>query len=204
LETSCSRKSSATSGAHIHPLSDTLREIAAALARSGIRNAIGGSLACSARNIPRATLDVDLVAAFAPHQVEAFVQALGKDWYAKLDEVRNSIAAGRSFNVIHVRNALKVDVFPAREPFHRAQLERATELPLGEGRIPCVVTTAEDILLARLQWYRDGGEVSDRQWNDIGGLIATNAEMDWEYVNLWATRLGVTSLLTRARADAER
>jgi hypothetical protein len=186
------------------PLSNTLREITSALNRVGIRYAIGGSLASSARSIWRTTLDVDLVAAIAPSQAEAFVQSLGKDWYADVDEVRNSIAAGRSFNVIHMRNVQKVDVFPAREPFHRSQLDRATVLPLGDDRIPCVVTTAEDILLAKLRWYRDGGEVSDRQWNDIGGLIANNPNLDAEYVNSWAARLGVTSLLARARADAER
>ena len=103
-----------------------------------------------------------------------------------------------------MRNAQKVDVFPAREPFHRTQLDRATVIPLGESRIPCAVTTAEDILLAKLSWYRDDGEVSDRQWSDIGGLIATNDEMDWEYVNMWAARLGVAALLERARVDAER
>ena len=184
------------------PLSGTLREIAAALDRVGIRYAIGGSLASSARSIWRTTMDVDLVAAIAPTQAVRFVQLLGKDWYADVDQVRDSIAAGRSFNVIHMRNVLKVDVFPAREAFHRAQLERATVLPLGEGRIPCVVTTAEDILLAKLQWYRDGGEVSDRQWNDIGGLIATNPTMDWEYVDSWAERLGIAALLARARAEA--
>jgi hypothetical protein len=191
------------SGARMDPLSDTLREITAALNRVGIRYAIGGSIASSARSVWRTTMDVDLVAAIAPAQVEAFVQSLGKDWYADVDEVRKSIAAGRSFNVIHIKNAQKVDVFPAHGPFHHAQLDRATVLPLGEGRIPCVVTTAEDILLAKLQWYRDGGEVSERQWNDIGGLIAINDAMDWEYVNSWAARLGVTALLERARADAE-
>jgi hypothetical protein len=186
------------------PLSDTLREITAALNRAGIRYAIGGSLAASARSIWRTTLDVDIVAAIAPAQAEAFVQSLGKDWYADVDEVRHSIAAGRSFNVIQMRNVLKVDVFPARDLFHRTQLDHATVLPLGDGRIPCVVTTAEDILLAKLQWYRDGGEVSDRQWNDIGGILATNPDLDWEYVNSWAAHLGVTSLLERARTDAGR
>ena len=185
------------------PLSGTLREIAAALDRVGIRYAIGGSLASSARSVWRTTLDVDLVADIAPAQAEAFVHSLGEDWYADLDEVRRSIAAGRSFNVIHMKHVLKVDVFPAHEAFHRAQLERATVLPLGEDQIPCVVTTAEDILLAKLQWYRDGGEVSDRQWSDIGGLIAINTAMDWEYVNSWAARLGVTALLERARAEVE-
>jgi hypothetical protein len=186
------------------PLSDTLKEITAALNRVGIRYAIGGSLASSARSIWRTTMDVDLIAAISPAQTEAFVKSLGKDWYADMDEVRASIAAGRSFNVIHMRNVQKVDVFPAREPFHRTQLDRATMLPLGEGRIPCVVTTAEDILLAKLRWYADGGQVSERQWNDIGGLIATNAAMDWEYVTEWAARLSVASLLERARADEEK
>jgi hypothetical protein len=186
------------------PLSDTLREITAALNRVGIRYAIGGSIASSAHSIWRTTLDVDIVAAIAPAQAEAFVQSLGKDWYADLDEVRNSIGAGRSFNVIHMRNVQKVDVFPAREAFHRTQLDRATVLQLGEGRIPCVVTTAEDILLAKLRWYREGGEVSDRQWSDIGGILAQNPNLDWEYVNSWAARLHVTDLLDRARADAER
>jgi hypothetical protein len=185
------------------PLSDTLREITAALNRVGVRYAIGGSLASSARSIWRTTLDVDVVAAIAPAQAEVFVQALGKGWYADVDEVRASIAAGRSFNVIHMGNALKVDVFPAREPFHRTQLDRATVLPLGDERIPCVVTTAEDILLAKLRWYADGGKVSERQWNDITDIITTNAEMDWDYVNLWAARLQVTDLLVRARADAQ-
>ena len=186
------------------PLSDTLNAITTALNQVGIRYAIGGSLASSARSIWRTTMDVDLVAAIAPAQTEAFVTALGKAWYADVEEMRRSIAAGRSFNVIHIKNVQKVDVFPAHEMFHRTQLDRATIVSLGEGRIPCVVTTAEDILLAKLQWYRDGGEVSDRQWSDIGGLLATNPEMDWEYVNSWAARLDVVQLLARARAEVER
>ena len=185
------------------PLSDTLKQVTAALEGLGIRYAIGGSLASSARSVWRSTLDVDLVAAMLPTQAEDFVRLLGKDWYADLDTVRQAIAAGRAFNVIHMRNVLKVDVFPAREAFHRTQLDRATVLPLGEAQIPCVVTTTEDILLAKLRWYADGGEVSDRQWNDIVGLLTTNPAMDADYVKLWASRLGVTGLLERAQADAQ-
>jgi hypothetical protein len=56
--------------------------------------------------------------------------------------------------------------------------------------------------LAKLRWYADGGEVSDRQWNDIIGLITTNPDLDAEYVMQWASQLGVTRLLERAHADA--
>jgi len=62
------------------PLSDTLKEVTEALDGLGIRYAIGGSLASSARSVWRSTMDVDLVAAMLPAQAEAFVRALGADW----------------------------------------------------------------------------------------------------------------------------
>jgi hypothetical protein len=97
-----------------------------------------------------------------------------------------------------------VDIFPATEGFHEKQLDRATVMHLGLDEVPCSVATAEDILLAKLRWYRDGGEVSDRQWNDITGLIATNAALDFDYTRTWAARLRVEDLLDQAIADVER
>lgn len=124
------------------PLSATLREITGVLNRIGIRYAIGGSIASSARSVWRSTADVDWIAAILPTQAEAFVNALGKDWYADLDDIRKSLAAGRAFNVIQTKNAQKVDVFPAREAFHSSQIERAAILPLTEEQVSCMVTTA--------------------------------------------------------------
>jgi hypothetical protein len=186
------------------PFSQTLSQITAAFDRLKIRYAIGGSVASSARSVWRSTQDVDLIAAIHPALVDGLVRALGTDWYADADEIRRSLQAGRAFNVIQISTSTKVDVFPAAEDFHQSQLDRATMVPLRMGKVPCVVTTAEDILLAKLRWYRDGGEVSERQWNDIGSVIAINPNLDWEYVNLWAARLGVTSLLERARAEVEK
>ena len=193
-----------TSGVNMDPLSGTLREITAALNRLGIRYAIGGSIASSARSIWRTTLDVDVVAAIAPSQAEMLAQSLGKDWYVPVDEARRSIEAGRSFNVIHMRNALKVDIFPAHEMFHHTQLSRATVLWLADEGVPCAVTTAEDILLAKLRWYADGGQTSDRQWSDITGILVQNPNLDWAYVDSWAAHLHVVDLLERARADSAR
>ena len=185
------------------PLSQVLAEITEALDRLGIRYAIGGSVASSARGVWRSTLDVDLVAEIRHSQAGDLVAALGTTWYADPEVIRTAIQAGRSFNVIHTLLAYKVDIFPATKEFHLAQLDRATKLPLGAGRIPCMVTSAEDILLAKLCWYRDGGEVSERQWNDIVGLISTSPSLDVADLRLWAARLGVTWLLEKARADAQ-
>jgi len=42
----------------------------------------------------------------------------------------------RSFNVIYIRYAQKVDIFPATKEFHEAQLERATVIPLARWKNP--------------------------------------------------------------------
>jgi hypothetical protein len=185
------------------PLSETLAQITVALGRAGIRYAVGGSVASSARGVWRSTLDIDLIAAIRPDQAQGIAAALGSDWYADAEMIRDAIMAGRSFNVIQKRLAYKVDVFPATEEFHFAQLERATIVSLTVDKIPCAVATTEDILLAKLRWYNEGAEVSERQWSDIVGLIAANASLDVDYLRLWAERLRVAGLLEKAQAEAK-
>jgi hypothetical protein len=187
----------------MEPLSEVLAEITAALDHVGIRYAIGGSVASSTRGVWRTTLDVDVVAAIRPTQAKDLAAALGPGWYADSEMMRSAIEAGRSFNVIHMAHSTKVDIFPATDEFHIAQLSRATKVPLGAAQIPCDVTSAEDILLAKLSWYRDGGKVSERQWNDIVGIMTTSASLDRSYLRTWAARLRVTDLLEKAQSDAE-
>jgi hypothetical protein len=190
----------------MNPLAGTLKSLASALDRLGIAYVIGGSLASSVRGLVRMTYDIDVVAAIAAPQVERFAQQLGPDWYADPDQMRDAIAAGRAFNLIHISLGNKVDIFPATEDFHLCQLERATRVALAFLDDPAEypIATAEDILLAKLRWYRAGGEVSERQWADIMGILATSPAFDRAYTRSWAARLGVEDLLARALAEAER
>jgi hypothetical protein len=183
---------------------NTARAITEALAGIDVAYAIGGSVASAARGVGRTTFDVDIVARIATWQVDLLVSALGKDWYLDADTARQSILSGRCFNVIHMLSGDKFDIFPANEEFHASQLDRALMTPLEfEGEtVDCPVATAEDILLAKLQWYRDGGEVSERQWTDILGILAVNPDLDFGYVRSWAARLRVERLLGRAIEEA--
>ena len=180
--------------------SQILTDVTAAFEKAGIRYAIGGSVASGARGLWRTTQDVNILASIRPLQISSFAEALGKDWYADAEMMRSAILAGRAFNVIHMRLAYKVDVFPVTDEFHMQQLERASVIPVGEAKIPCVVT--EDILLFKLRWYRDGGSVSRHQFDDAVNLIGTNVSLDLAYLQHWAARLGVTDLLEKAQADA--
>jgi len=150
-------------------------------------------------------VDGDLVAAVRVKDADRVAAALGADWYADSVQMASAVSAGRSFNVIHQPSFLKFDIFPVMEEFHHVQLERATEAEvnfLGES-VLCPVATAEDILLAKLRWYREGGEVSERQWTDIHGILAINPELDFDYVNGWAARLRVADLLARALRERD-
>ncbi|HTS62753.1 MAG TPA: hypothetical protein VMH28_12065 [Candidatus Acidoferrales bacterium] len=186
------------------PFAQALKELTAALESLGVRYAVGGSLASSTHGLFRATEDGDLIADVHPFHLPKLAAALGSGWYADVPLMETALRAGRAFNLIHMGTALKFDVFPASTEFHTAQLDRAQLRRLRlEGAVPCRVTTAEDILLAKLRWYCDGGEISDRQWNDIVGLISANQTLDHDYLQRWAQRLGVTRLLEKAQADAQ-
>lgn len=184
------------------PLVRTLNELAAVLGRLRIPYLIGGSLASGVHGIGRTTFDVDLVARVSIKQVEQLAASLGKDWYVDIETARTGIPAGRSFNIIHTKSGDKFDIFPANSGFHMSQLERAvrTAVEFAGEAAEYPVATAEDILLAKLQWFQSGGEVSERQWNDILGIISHSRVLDREYMDYWATVLGVAALLSRALA----
>jgi len=51
----------------------------------------------------------------------------------------------------------------------------------------------------KLDWYRKGGGVSDRQWCDLLGVLKVQAgALDRAYLIRWAGELGVADLLRRA------
>ena len=171
----------------------------------GVVYALGGSLASSVHGVPRSTNDSDIVADIRVEHVDALVQALTSTFYIDGDAIRDAIQHRGSFNVIHLASMFKVDVFlPRKRAFDTVQLSRRVfEVVDESSNISMYVTSAEDNVLAKLEWYRLGNEVSDRQWNDILGVLKVPAsDIDKDYLCHWAARLGLSDLLTRAFDDA--
>ena len=84
----------------------------------------------------------------------------------------DAIKRPSSFNVIHLETMLKVDVYiPRSRLFDQEELPRVQQEVLLEGTRPLNVASPEGTILNKLEWYRMGGEVSDRQWNDILGVL---------------------------------
>jgi len=184
---------------------DALKRLVEVLDRLAIPYMVGGSVASSIHGIARPTMDVDLVAALPPSQVDRFAAELRGDFYADPQMIRAALAEGRPFNLIHYASAFKFDIFPVLpDPYHQLQLQRrvmAEATQFGEVAIRCAVATAEDTVLAKLEWYRAGGETSERQWNDLRGMVRVRGPLlDLEYLRQWAPQLGVEDLLERLLA----
>lgn len=158
-------------------------------------------MASSIHGVPRATHDVDILADVQVSDAERLVTEVGHEFMVDVDYVKNCITHRRPFNLIHIKSAYKVDIFPHKgDLFTSAQLDRGVRSIIGQSPDESAyVATPEDIILAKLKWYTEGGMVSDRQWNDICGVITVQDErLDTEYLRKWASALGVSELLERA------
>ena len=170
----------------------------------GVLYHIGGSVASSIYGILRATIDADLIADLRLEHVRPLVTQLQTDYYIDEDMIRDAIRRRSSFNVIHLDTMLKVDVYiPKFRSFDQEELRRAQQEVLLEGTRLFNVASPEGTILNKLEWYRMGGEVSDRQWNDILGVLKVQGtNLDMAYLQRWAANLNVTDLLERALVDA--
>ena len=99
----------------------------------------------------------------------------------------------------------KIDVFVSKgRPFDRQAVQRARPQAIDEGPDAprFLVASPEDTVLAKLEWFRLGGETSERQWWDVVGILRVSDDADRVYLQRWAAALGIADLLVRALADA--
>jgi hypothetical protein len=167
----------------------------------GIRYFIGGSLASSLHGIPRSTQDVDLVADIKEEHINSLVQALQGEFYIDAGMIKEAIKRKGSFNVIHLPTMFKVDIFLLKaDTSSLDEIDRRQEYHLSDSPDEKIyVATAEDVILHKLYWYKLGGYISERQWDDILGILQVQfGRLDLEYLMKGAQRRGVTELLEKA------
>jgi len=185
------------------PIAVTL-QVVDILDRLGVPYVIGGSLASSLYGVVRTTLDADLVADLRSHHAEPLVAALRGAFYVDAQAVGDAITHRSSFNAIHLETMFKVDVFiPKRRPFDQAQLERRIlQVIATDPERTAYMASAEDTILAKLDWYRQGGRVSERQWRDVLGVLRVQGDsLDRDYLRRQAATLGVADLLEQSLAQ---
>lgn len=188
---------------------DVTCSITAVLEQHAIPYCVGGSFGSTVFGEARATRDVDILAALQPSHITPLVHALEPDFYLQHDDIREAVLLAptlrgtpyqrATFNMIHRSSFFKADIFVSSgRPFDQSQFARRVELTLGLGQ-RFAIASAEDTILAKLEWYRMGNEVSERQWRDVLAVLAAQeGALDPAYLWQWARMLGIEDLLERA------
>lgn len=179
-------------------------EVVRTLDALDIANTVGGSIASSFAGEPRSTIDIDIVAAVTDGHVPDLIRSLSPAFYVDDDALRRAIRTRGSANLIHQATMLKVDLFVAGgTPLDGQQLARRKRVEVRPGDI-LHIHPPEDILLQKLRWFRLGGEVSDRQWRDVIGIVRVQAgRLDLAYLRTHASTIDVADLLERAVAAGQ-
>jgi hypothetical protein len=162
--------------------------VIAELERAEIPYMVTGSLASSAHGRIRASEDFDIVIAPSPSQLRAFVAAFPEDqFYADEQDALESFQHTLQFNIIDFATTFKADlIFKKNREFSRVEFARRQPHVIGGVRVHLV--TAEDILIAKLEWAKLGE--SQRQIEDAAGVIARQASnLDRAYVEHWVDEL---------------
>ncbi len=167
---------------------------------------VGGSVASLAYGVYRTTSDVDVIAEIRPKDVPMLVELLKGDYYIDADMIKDAIRHRSEFNLIHLKTMFKVDVFLQKKRLYDLEVRsrvQAGKLSETQDDYQFFMESPEDVALTKMEWYKMGGGVSDRQWGDIVDimhLLGTTLELD--YLKQWASALDVSDLLERALSEA--
>ncbi len=161
---------------------------------------VGGSMASSAYGTVRFTQDADITVEPFEHIAEKFFELLKADFYINRDTMYQALKNRNSFNIIHFATAFKIDIFiQADNDFQKQMLSRGRKLRLGNGDKEVSFVSPEDIILLKLDWFRQSGCTSQRQWSDVQGVLAGQAKsLDFEYLKNWSKKLQIDALLNKA------
>lgn len=182
-----------------------VHKAAALLSGMGIPYVLAGSLAGSMQGAPRTTNDADLLVSPFPGREAEFTEGFGPEYYLSLPAIIHANQRRSSFNVINTLTSFKLDFFVQKQrPFDVSALARRQSRYVPEGATQSTdILSPEDLVLSKLEWYRMGGEVSDRQWKDVVEILEANwPQLDQAYLGHWAASLKVHDLLPVALEQA--
>ena len=187
------------------PLGAALQPFVAALEELVIPYYVGGSVASMTHGEYRMTADVDIVADIKPEHVAPLVEKLSGEFLVDEEALLEAIARRSSFNAIHLTEFFKVDVFALKDRDYDREVvrRRVRETVESDPPVEAFLSSPEDVVLAKLEWYRLGNETSERQWRDVLGVLKMQCfDIDIDYLEKWAREIGVADLLERALDEA--
>ena len=185
---------------------EVIKKFADILESLGITYVIGGSIASSIYGKVRFTQDVDMTVEPFEDKADEFLRLVSSDFYISSDAMQQALSQKRSFNVVHLESAFKIDVFIQKNTeFERQLLSRRNFMKLSDRfEKEFSIVSPEDIIMLKLRWYRQTDCTSEKQWQDILSVLEVQKDkLDFEYLKKWAGILRIDQLLARAISEAQ-
>ena len=162
--------------------------------------AIGGSVAAMMYSEPRFTIDVDLMVSAPLQQLNQLVREV-ESWQVYITPfeaiVETNLPGGLPFNIIDGTIGTKADLYIARNSgLDASAMARRRKLVWErETGAAAWFLSPEDVILYKLSYYRQGGEVAQKHPTDIANMLdVIGSELDLVYLSQWATAIGVADL----------
>ena len=180
-------------------LAGFLKLVIEALNAAGVEYLIGGAIAEWAWGEPRATQDLDLVVKIPIKSINKLSKELKKrDMLIPAEIILDSILENRTdipINAIHMYSGLKADLYPVRDgdELRQSAFQRREQVDYGPPIGKVYIHSPEDLILYKLMYF--GLSQQSKHSRDIAAILkAKKNELDLDYIEGWAARLGLSSL----------
>lgn len=176
-------------------LEDLLPRIVGVLDAVGVPYMIAGSVAANVHGMerPRSDLDIVIDPDPDPAMLDAFCDALPRsDYHGSTEAAREALRTRTSFTVVDFATATRIDFIIKKDrPFSRIEMERRVRVEyLG---CSLYVVSAEDTIVAELEWSKEQGGAKPQIQNAAGILSARGDALDRAYVERWVEELGLAA-----------
>jgi hypothetical protein len=166
----------------------------------GVTYAIGGSVAAMMYSVPRLTIDLDLMVSAPLKQLDQLVREV-ESWQVYITPfeaiVENNLPGGLPFNIIDGAIGTKADLYIAQNSgLDASAMARRRRLTWDrETGTAAWFLSPEDVILYKLSYYRQGGEVAQKHPTDIANMLEViGSQLDLSYFSHWVVAIGVADL----------
>jgi hypothetical protein len=180
-------------------LADFMRLVLDALEAAGVEYMIGGAVAVWAWGEARTTRDFDLVVNLPLERIQRLSQELEKRaMLVPADIILDLFLETRAdlpVNAIHLDTGYKAELFLLRpgDTYRETAFARRRLVDLGPPLGKVYVHAPEDLILNKLHYFSLSHQ--PKHVRDIVSiLLALGDELDLDYIESWAARLGLTAL----------
>jgi hypothetical protein len=177
-------------------LSITLADVVTILSSRQFKYHLTGGFAASFYGEPRFTQDIDIVIRIFPDSpLDQLISDLSKKFIINPEAIEDAVRRKSLFQALHEETMIKVD-FHVGEAIV-GELDRSKEEEILTG-IVIPLVSKEDAIISKLIWIKKG---SHKSRQDIKMMLKRGGEIDLQYLEMQALRLGVDHILNELKAE---